>query len=68
MPERKGAGECRGLIIKDRIMKASRMPPMPEEHIKIVIRPRGGLNLEKVSPTTVGSAVVDVAGLSTATD
>ncbi|KAH6941770.1 hypothetical protein HPB50_023576 [Hyalomma asiaticum] len=64
MPERKGAGERRGLVIKNRIVKASRMPPMPEEHIKIVIRPRGGLNLEKVSPTTVGSAVVDAAGLS----
>ncbi|KAH6938653.1 hypothetical protein HPB50_011359 [Hyalomma asiaticum] len=64
MPERKGAGERRGLVIKKRIMKASRMPPMPEEHIKIVIRPRGGLNLEKVSPTTVGNAVVDAAGLS----
>lgn len=65
MPERKGAGEHRGLVIKKRIVKASRMPPMPEEHIKIVIRPRGGLNLEKVSSTTVGSAVVDAAGLST---
>ncbi|KAH6928588.1 hypothetical protein HPB50_017332 [Hyalomma asiaticum] len=65
MPERKGAGERRGLAIKNRIVKASRMPPLPEEHIKIVIRPRGGLNLEKViSPTTVGSAVVDAAGLS----
>ncbi|KAH6927685.1 hypothetical protein HPB50_007049 [Hyalomma asiaticum] len=64
MPERKGAGERRGLVIKNRIVKASCMPPMPEEHIKIVIRPRRGLNLEKVSPTTVDSAVVDAAGLS----
>ncbi|KAH6942747.1 hypothetical protein HPB50_009680 [Hyalomma asiaticum] len=64
MPERKGAGERRDLVIKNRIVNVSRMPPMPEEHIKIVIRPRGGLNLKKVSPTTVGSAVVDVAGLS----
>ncbi|KAH7934025.1 hypothetical protein HPB49_020655 [Dermacentor silvarum] len=53
MPERRGAGEWRkGLVIKNRIVKASRMPPMPEEHIKIVIRPRDGLNLEKVSPPT----------------
>ncbi|KAH6936744.1 hypothetical protein HPB50_021285 [Hyalomma asiaticum] len=64
VPERKGAGERRGMVIKKRIVKASRMPPMPEEHIKIVIRPRGGLNLEKVSPTTVGNAIVDAAGLS----
>ncbi|KAH7957215.1 hypothetical protein HPB52_016175 [Rhipicephalus sanguineus] len=66
MAERRGAGERRkGLVIKQRIMKASRMPPMPEEHIKIVIRPRGGLNLEKVSPTTVGRAIVEAAGLTT---
>ncbi|KAH7963832.1 hypothetical protein HPB52_023446 [Rhipicephalus sanguineus] len=66
MAERRGAGERRkGLVIKQRIVKASRMPPMPEEHIKIVIRPRGGLNLEKVSPTTVGRAIVEAAGLTT---
>ncbi|KAH7958606.1 hypothetical protein HPB49_003211 [Dermacentor silvarum] len=65
MPERRGAGEWRGgLAIKNRIVKASRMPPMPEL-IKIVIRPRGGLNLEKVSPPTVGRAIVEAAGLST---
>ena len=66
MAERRGAGERRrGLVIKQRIVKASRMPPMPEEHIKIVIRPRGGLNLEEVSPTTVGRAIVEAAGLTT---
>ncbi|KAL1424340.1 hypothetical protein MTO96_020266 [Rhipicephalus appendiculatus] len=66
MAERRGAdGRRRGLVIKKRILKASRMPPMPEEHIKIVIRPRGGLNLEKVSPTTVGRAIVKAAGLTT---
>ncbi|KAL1475107.1 hypothetical protein MTO96_037522 [Rhipicephalus appendiculatus] len=66
MAERRGAdGRRRGLVIKKRILKASRMPPMPEEHIKIFIRPRGGLNLEKVSPTTVGRAIVKAAGLTT---
>ncbi|KAH7981973.1 hypothetical protein HPB52_002325 [Rhipicephalus sanguineus] len=65
MAERRGAGERRkGLVIKQRIVKASRMPPMPEEHIKIVIRPRGGLNLEKVSPTTIVLNAEDV-GLGT---
>ncbi|KAH7971364.1 hypothetical protein HPB49_022685 [Dermacentor silvarum] len=66
MPEQRGAGEWRkGLVVKNRIVKASRMPPMPEEHIKIVIRPRGGLNFEIVSPPTVGRAIVEAAGLST---
>ncbi|XP_077564720.1 uncharacterized protein LOC144180214 [Haemaphysalis longicornis] len=45
------------------VVKASRMPPMPQEHIKIVIRPRGGLNLEKVGPT-VGKAITEGASLS----
>ncbi|KAH8009934.1 hypothetical protein HPB51_022925 [Rhipicephalus microplus] len=40
------------------------MSMMPEEHIWIVIRPRGGLNLEKVG-STVGKAMVDATGLTT---
>ncbi|XP_077553506.1 uncharacterized protein LOC144168379 [Haemaphysalis longicornis] len=49
--------------VVNRVVKASRMPPMPQEHIKIVIRPRGGLNLEKVGPT-VGKAITEAASLS----
>ncbi|KAL1447461.1 hypothetical protein MTO96_028575 [Rhipicephalus appendiculatus] len=40
------------------------MPPMPKEHIKIVIRPRGGLNITKTGPTVIGRAIVDAAGLN----
>ncbi|KAL1426746.1 hypothetical protein MTO96_018061 [Rhipicephalus appendiculatus] len=39
-----------GGAFNTRIVKASRMPQLPEEHHKIVIRPRGGLNLSKVPP------------------
>lgn len=46
-------------MVKNRIIKASRMPQLPEEHRKIIIRPRGGLNLNKVSTTTIGSAVIE---------
>lgn len=49
--------------LKRRIVKASRMPQLPEEHRKIIVRPRGGLNLNKVS-TAIGEAVVEAAGLT----
>ncbi|XP_070381750.1 uncharacterized protein [Dermacentor albipictus] len=50
--------------IKYRIVKASRMPQLPEEHRKIIIRPRGGLNLSKVSTTAIGTAVIEASGLT----
>ncbi|KAH7940129.1 hypothetical protein HPB52_021882 [Rhipicephalus sanguineus] len=50
--------------IKNRIIKASRMPQLPEEHHKIIIRPRGGLNLSKVSTTAIGTAVIEASGLT----
>ncbi|KAH7973498.1 hypothetical protein HPB49_001778 [Dermacentor silvarum] len=40
--------------LKNRIVRASRMPPMPKEHIKIVIRPSGGLNITKTGATSGG--------------
>ncbi|KAH7959725.1 hypothetical protein HPB49_013315 [Dermacentor silvarum] len=49
---------------KSRILRASRMPPMPKEHAKITIRPRGGLNIAKTGPTVMGKTVVEAAGLT----
>ncbi|KAH7981235.1 hypothetical protein HPB49_022485 [Dermacentor silvarum] len=40
------------------------MPQLPGEHSKIIIRPRGVLNLNKVSTTTVGTAVIEASGLT----
>ncbi|KAH7960840.1 hypothetical protein HPB49_023853 [Dermacentor silvarum] len=40
------------------------MPPMPKEHIKILIRLKGGLNVTKTGPTVIGRAIVEVAGPS----
>ncbi|XP_072142010.1 uncharacterized protein [Dermacentor andersoni] len=39
------------------------MPQPPEEPSKIIIRPRGGLNLNKVSTITIGTAVIEASGL-----
>ncbi|KAH7940901.1 hypothetical protein HPB49_007706 [Dermacentor silvarum] len=49
--------------LKNRIMRAFRMPPMPKEHIEIVIRPQGGLNITNTGATVIGRAIVEAAGL-----
>ncbi|KAH7944984.1 hypothetical protein HPB49_004091 [Dermacentor silvarum] len=53
-----------GNKLKSKIIRASRMPPMPKEHAKIIIRPRGGLNIAKTGPTVVGKAIVEAASLT----
>ncbi|KAH7979239.1 hypothetical protein HPB49_008805 [Dermacentor silvarum] len=50
--------------LKSKIIRASRMPRMPKEHAKIIIRPRGGLNISKTGPTVIGKAIVEAAGLT----
>ncbi|KAH7945080.1 hypothetical protein HPB49_006171 [Dermacentor silvarum] len=42
--------------LKRKIIRASWMPPMPNEHAKIIIRPRGGLNIAKTGPTVIDNA------------
>ncbi|KAH7945522.1 hypothetical protein HPB49_011892 [Dermacentor silvarum] len=51
-------------MVKHQVIKASRMPQLPEEHSKIIIRLREGLNLNKVSTTTVGTTVIEASGLT----
>ncbi|KAH7938815.1 hypothetical protein HPB52_000758 [Rhipicephalus sanguineus] len=54
-----------GASIKNRIIRRSRMPPLPREDIKIVLRIRGGLNISKVGPTMVADAVTTAACIET---
>ncbi|KAH7944962.1 hypothetical protein HPB49_002858 [Dermacentor silvarum] len=37
----------------NRVIRASRMPPLRQDNIKIVLRPKGGLNIQKIGPTSV---------------
>lgn len=46
-----------GAGVKSRIIRRGRMPPLPREDIKIVIRVRGGLNISKIGPTVVADAI-----------
>ncbi|KAH8022671.1 hypothetical protein HPB51_000971 [Rhipicephalus microplus] len=57
------AGNATGAF-KNHLVKASRMPQLPEEHHNIIIPPRGGLNLSKVSTTAIGTAVIEASGLT----
>ncbi|KAH6944850.1 hypothetical protein HPB50_005581 [Hyalomma asiaticum] len=54
-PKRHGVNTKAG--IKLGVIKASRMPPLPKEEIKIVIRPQGGLNILKIGAPTVTTAI-----------
>lgn len=45
---------------------AARVPTMPTEEIKIVVRPRGGLDILKTGTTNVGVAILAAAGIESA--
>lgn len=51
-------GRNSGNNIKARIIRAGRMPQLPREDTKIVIRPRGGLNIVKTGCTVVADAIL----------
>ncbi|KAL1484350.1 hypothetical protein MTO96_050047 [Rhipicephalus appendiculatus] len=40
------------------------MPSLPRDDIKIVIRPRGGLNISNIGAATVADAILAAAGIS----
>ncbi|XP_070387691.1 uncharacterized protein [Dermacentor albipictus] len=45
-------------------IKAARMPAMPLEETKIVVRPRGGLDIVKTGTTTVAAAILAAAKIT----
>lgn len=47
--------------VRASVIKAARMPAMPLEESKIVVKPRGGLDIFKTGTTTVASAVLAAA-------
>lgn len=51
----------RGANLISRITRASKMPRLPTGDFKIVIRPRGGLQLSKLSLTELDKAVYEAA-------
>ncbi|KAH7951666.1 hypothetical protein HPB52_011153 [Rhipicephalus sanguineus] len=52
---------------KAKIVRGGRMPPLPKDDAKIIVRPRGGLNISKVGPTVVAEAIWNAVGIDSAT-
>ncbi|KAL1486949.1 hypothetical protein MTO96_031149 [Rhipicephalus appendiculatus] len=52
--------------VKKRLANASRLPRLPREHFRIIIRPRGGLNVKNTSNVRISQALMTAAGLSAA--
>ncbi|KAH7955834.1 hypothetical protein HPB52_004078 [Rhipicephalus sanguineus] len=52
--------------VKKRIIAASRLPPLPRENYRIIVRPRGGLNVKNVSQIKVAHALASAAQLAPA--
>lgn len=48
---------------KSKLLKAARMPELPKEHIKIIMRPRGGLDVSEVSRFEVSRAIAVAANI-----
>lgn len=50
--------------VKAQVLKAGRMPPLPTEDIKIVIRPKGALHIAKIGSPVVTAAILQAAKLT----
>lgn len=53
-----------GKNFRTTVIKAARMPIMPREECKVVVRPRGGLDIIKAGTTNVADAILRAAGIS----
>lgn len=47
-----------------KLAAASRLPRLPRDHIRIIVRPRGGLDVKKISTIRVAQALAMAAALS----
>ncbi|KAH7964785.1 hypothetical protein HPB49_001333 [Dermacentor silvarum] len=54
----------RAAALKKRVIAASRMPELPSTHCKIIVRPRGGLDLRKTSCYGISTAIFNAAGIT----
>ncbi|XP_070390039.1 uncharacterized protein [Dermacentor albipictus] len=50
--------------VRTQVLKAGRMLPLPANEIKIIVRPKGALNITKVGSPTVTAAILQAAQLS----
>ncbi|KAH7975512.1 hypothetical protein HPB52_002340 [Rhipicephalus sanguineus] len=48
----------------NKVIKSSRMPRLPSEHWKIIVRPRGGLDVQQTGSARLGRAIAVAAGIA----
>ncbi|KAH8023903.1 hypothetical protein HPB51_018925 [Rhipicephalus microplus] len=49
--------------VKKNLIKGSKMPPLPCEETKVVVRPRGGLCISKSGASVMAEAIWSASGL-----
>ncbi|KAH8039372.1 hypothetical protein HPB51_005998 [Rhipicephalus microplus] len=54
----------KALNLKNKVIKSSRIPRLPSEHWKIILRPRGGLDVEKAGSARLGWVIAEAAGIA----
>ncbi|KAL1480676.1 hypothetical protein MTO96_015806 [Rhipicephalus appendiculatus] len=53
-------------VVKKRLAAASRLPHLPREHFRIIVRPRGGMDVRRISQIKVTQAIAMAAQLAPA--
>lgn len=48
---------------RDKVIKNARMPALPRDDFKIVLRPRGGINISKIGHADISEAVNEASGI-----
>ncbi|KAL1476595.1 hypothetical protein MTO96_036400 [Rhipicephalus appendiculatus] len=54
----------RAVNLKNKVIKSSRMPRLPSEHWKIIVRPTSGLDVAKTGSARLGRAIALAAGIA----
>ncbi|KAH7957895.1 hypothetical protein HPB51_028120 [Rhipicephalus microplus] len=60
------SGGCALTGVKKRLITASRLPRLPRKHYRVVVTPRGAINVKNVSRIKVAHALMLVPQLSPA--
>ncbi|KAH7986546.1 hypothetical protein HPB52_024880 [Rhipicephalus sanguineus] len=50
--------------VRKRLTAASRLPRLPTEHFRVIVRPRGGLDIKKTGHFKIAQALIAAAGLT----
>lgn len=53
-----------GGALRRRVIRAARMPAMPRDFLKVIVRPRGGLNLRKASMAQLLTSICHATNLT----